>query len=193
MISEFIVSAANGNERPNVNSNLVSVQADAGSNASMNGTYQDPDGDAVTLSSSVGAVINNGGGGPIKTWTWNYVTKGGAADPKFVYVTGADTGLRKGQAAFNLTVNSAKPLAQDVLDDAIALLPGLPPKDAKKLQEAIDKLQEALNPAFWIDAQPRHRQGREQGLRPHEGRGQQAGRVDQEQLDPGLRSSKNDR
>jgi len=242
MISEFDVVAANGNERPNVNTNTTSVEVNEGQTASLTGTYQDPDGNAVTLSSSIGAVIDNGGG----NWTWNYLTTDGPDETQLVFVTATDSGGTKSQVAFNLKVNNLPPsvtitspangamflapaavtvtatatdpgsadvvtctfnwggggpdssivasggtcsrtntftipgtytitvtgddgdggtdtdtvtikiftamsLKQDVLAQATALLPGLPSREAKKLEEAIKKLGESLDPAFWID------------------------------------------
>jgi FtsP/CotA-like multicopper oxidase with cupredoxin domain len=147
MISEFDVVAANGNEAPHVNSDSTSAEADAGQVATMTGTYFDPDGDAVTLSSSIGSVTDTGGG----TWSWSYPTTGAPNESGLVYVTATDSGGLKGQVAFNLTVTGAISLKEDVLAQANALLPGLPASDAKKLGEAIVKLEQSLDPALWID------------------------------------------
>jgi len=147
MISEFDVVAANGNEAPHVNSDFTSVAVTAGETATMTGTYFDPDGDPVTLSASIGTVTDTGGG----TWSWSYPTTGAPNESQLVYVTATDSGGLKGQVAFSLTVNPAIALKQDVLAQANALLPGLPAKDARKLQDAIDKLGASLDPALWID------------------------------------------
>jgi hypothetical protein len=149
MISEFDVVSALGNEAPTVNSDATQVQVDAGQIAMMTGTYHDPDGDAVTLSSSIGSVIDTGGG----TWKWTYLTTGALGEPGPVYITGTDTAGLKGQAVFSLIVNpTAKSLKQNVLAQANALLPGLPKQDADKLEDAINKLGESLDPALWIDS-----------------------------------------
>ncbi len=47
MISELVVTDANGNEAPTVDVNGVSTTGDQGGVASMTGTYDDRDGDAV--------------------------------------------------------------------------------------------------------------------------------------------------
>jgi len=148
MISEFDVVSATGNEAPHVNSDAVSVAVDAGQIATMTGTYLDPDGDPVTLTASIGSVTDTGAG----TWEWSYLTTGAPGEPGPVYITGTDTAGLKGQAVFTLTVNpTAKSLKQNVLAQANALLPGLPQKEANKLEAAIKKLGESLDPALWID------------------------------------------
>ena len=64
----------NGNERPYVNADDDGGRRSTeGQTATMTGTYDDPDGDAVTLSASVGTVTPTGGG----NWTWSYPTTDG--------------------------------------------------------------------------------------------------------------------
>jgi hypothetical protein len=99
MISEFVVTTPDGFERPYVNANDTLIEATGGQNVSMQGTYVDTDGEAVTLSASIGTVTDNGGG----AWTWTYTTVGGEND--FVYITATDAGGRKDQALFELNVN----------------------------------------------------------------------------------------
>ena len=70
MLSEVVVTAPNGNERPDVNFDSSELTVTQGGTAMMTGTYKDPDGDPVTLSSSVGSVVDNGGG----KFTWTYPT-----------------------------------------------------------------------------------------------------------------------
>ena len=105
MISEFVVVDPGGNERPYVNANDTDVEANEGQAASMTGTFMDPDGDAVTLSSSIGSVTDNGGG----NWTWNYTTTDGPSESQLVYVTATDAGGHKDQIAFFLKVNNLLP------------------------------------------------------------------------------------
>jgi FtsP/CotA-like multicopper oxidase with cupredoxin domain len=102
MISEFVASAADGNERPNVNVNFGEQyhEALAGDMLSVNGTFMDRDGDAVTLSASIGTVTDNMDG----TWTWDY-TVTGAEGTQFVYITATDANALKDQALFHLMVN----------------------------------------------------------------------------------------
>ena len=101
MISEFVVSAADGNERPYVNVNPANtyVNANAGDVLSVPGTYFDTDGDAVTLTASIGTVTDNGGG----NWTWDYTTTG-IEGTQLVYITATDANGHKDQALFQLSV-----------------------------------------------------------------------------------------
>ena len=99
MISEFVVGAADGKERPYVNANGVEVEGNVGDSLTMHGTFVDTDGEAVTLSANVGTVTDDGGG----AWTWTYTATAG--DPPFVYITATDAGGRKDQALFALNVN----------------------------------------------------------------------------------------
>ncbi len=118
MLGELVVVAPNGNEKPDVNANVTTIEAHHGDTATVHGTYHDIDGDAVTLSASVGTVADNGGG----TWTWTDTV--GCGDPsQFVYITATDAGGRKDQAVFFLkTVNTTPtlhlpgPLSQDYHD-----------------------------------------------------------------------------
>ena len=96
MLSEFDVVAPDGNERPYINSNETELTGGASDTLTMHGTYSDPDGDAVTLSASIGAIVDDGSG----AWTWT----GSAAASQLVYVT-ADDGDQKDQIAFQLKIN----------------------------------------------------------------------------------------
>jgi FtsP/CotA-like multicopper oxidase with cupredoxin domain len=101
MISEFVVNASDGNERPyvNVGPDSTYVDANSGDALSVSGTYADMDGDAVSLAASIGAVTDNGGG----TWTWTYNATG-TEGTQLVYITATDAGGRKDQALFQLSV-----------------------------------------------------------------------------------------
>jgi FtsP/CotA-like multicopper oxidase with cupredoxin domain len=97
MLSELVVVAPNGNEKPDVNANATSLVAHQRETATMHGTYHDPDGDRVRLTASIGKVTDDGGG----QWTWTYTT--GDADPsRFVYITATDSQRLKDQAVFVL-------------------------------------------------------------------------------------------
>ena len=87
---------ARGNERPYINANETQLQGAASDTFSMDGTYSDPDGDAVTLTASIGTITDNADG----TWSWS----GSAAASQPVYVT-VDDGDQKDQAVFKLKVN----------------------------------------------------------------------------------------
>ncbi len=96
MLSELVVTAPNGNERPDVKvSDVEPPPVEQGKTATVTGTYRDPDGDPVTLSASVGSVADNGGG----NFTWTYPTAYTEAD-QLVYVTATDAGGLKGQVPF---------------------------------------------------------------------------------------------
>jgi FtsP/CotA-like multicopper oxidase with cupredoxin domain len=105
MISEFVVVAPDGNERPNVNADATSVTRDEGQTATVHGTYVDPDGDAVTLTASLGTVADNADG----TWTWTHDTTDGPDESQFVYVTATDGSGLSSQAVFRLEVNNLPP------------------------------------------------------------------------------------
>jgi FtsP/CotA-like multicopper oxidase with cupredoxin domain len=105
MISEFDVVAPNGNERPYVNADTTAVVVDEGHAAATSGTFKDPDGDAVTLSASLGTVTKNGGG----AWSWSYPTTDGPQQSQLVYITATDAAGQKDQAVFSLTVNNRPP------------------------------------------------------------------------------------
>jgi FtsP/CotA-like multicopper oxidase with cupredoxin domain len=104
MISEFNVTAPDGNERPNVNANVAVVTVDEGQTVTVQGTYQDPDNDPVTLTGPpVGTLTDNGNG----TWSWSYTTTDGVSN--VLYVTATDTKGLKNQTAFRLAVNNLAP------------------------------------------------------------------------------------
>ena len=103
MLSEIVVTAPNGNERPDVNVNASSATAQQGTEATMTGTYKDRDGNPVTLTASVGTVTDNGGG----TFTWKYPT--GTDNTQDVFVTATDSTGLKGQTAFALQVTNTPP------------------------------------------------------------------------------------
>ncbi|HEV7769334.1 MAG TPA: multicopper oxidase domain-containing protein [Solirubrobacterales bacterium] len=110
MLSELVITAPNGNERPDVNVDNSELAVTQGGTATVTGTYEDPDGsDPVTLSSSVGTVVDNGNG----TFTWTYPTT--AADStQIVYVTATDSNGLKGQIPFYLKVNPGSTPAANV-------------------------------------------------------------------------------
>jgi FtsP/CotA-like multicopper oxidase with cupredoxin domain len=104
MISELVVTDANGNEAPTVAVTGTTTTADQLGPATMKGTYDDRDGDAVTLSASTGTVTDDGGG----RWTWNE-TVGAEEKSSTVFITATDSKGNKGQAPFDLVVNPKAP------------------------------------------------------------------------------------
>src|SRR5205807_9048348 len=103
------VTNPNGNERPTVNVNGGGVTAAQGQTAQIQGTFNDPDGDPVTLTSSVGTVTKTGGRG----FTWSYPT--GTDTSRIAYITATDSNGLRGQIPFQLTVTPAINIGPPVL------------------------------------------------------------------------------
>jgi FtsP/CotA-like multicopper oxidase with cupredoxin domain len=105
MISEFDVVDASGNERPYIDTNAALVTVNEGQTATATGTFKDPDGDPVTLSASIGTVMDTGSG----TWSWSYTTKDGPAETQVVAITATDSHGHTSQAGVSLVVNNVPP------------------------------------------------------------------------------------
>jgi FtsP/CotA-like multicopper oxidase with cupredoxin domain len=108
MISELVVQqpgtpVANGKERPNINTNANQVSVNQGQTASITGTFNDIDGEPVTLASSVGTMTDSGGG----AYTWAFPT--GTANSQFVYLTATDASGMKSQMPVQLTIHNTAP------------------------------------------------------------------------------------
>jgi FtsP/CotA-like multicopper oxidase with cupredoxin domain len=115
MLSEVVVTSPTGKEKPFVNANTTLVDvANEGDIATAHGTFADNDGEAVTLSASIGSVTDDGGG----TWTWTYDTDGATVADQFVYITATDAGGRKDQAPFALHINNINAPPVVTVDDA---------------------------------------------------------------------------
>ena len=99
MISEFDVVAADGNERPYINADDTVVEGASSDALEVHGSYDDPDGDAVTLSASVGTITDDGDG---QHWTWTHT----GATSGLVYVMATDANGLADQVAFKLEINS---------------------------------------------------------------------------------------
>ena len=72
---------------------------------SNTGTLFDAGNDTLTLSASVGTVIDNGDG----TWSWSFDTSDGPDESQTVTITGTDSDGDSSIATFALTVNNAAP------------------------------------------------------------------------------------
>ena len=103
MISELVVLPANGKERPDINVAKTDVQVNQGQTATVTGTYFDVDNEAVTLSSSVGTMHDDGGG----NFSWRFPT--GTASSQFVYLTATNADGTKAQIPFFLTIVNLGP------------------------------------------------------------------------------------
>ena len=99
MISELDIVAADGNQRPFVNTALASVTVNEGQVAADTGTFSDPNSDPVTLTASIGTVVPTGPG----TWSWSFGTSRGPDQSQVVYITATDSHALKNQTAFQLT------------------------------------------------------------------------------------------
>jgi hypothetical protein len=106
MISELVVTAADGSEKPNVDVGGSWAYAPVGGTATRQGTFSHPDGDLMTLTASKGTVVPAGpaAGG---AWSWSF-TSAPADTPstEYVYITAADASGRKDQAVFRLKVGA---------------------------------------------------------------------------------------
>ncbi|MGQ9887962.1 MAG: hypothetical protein ACUVSX_05665 [Aggregatilineales bacterium] len=88
------------NRAPYVIPDQMVVVAVNGQMVTNTGQVIDLDGDLVTLTASVGTVVNNGNG----TWTWTFTPTNGPADSQTVIITGNDGRAGIGQGLFSLTV-----------------------------------------------------------------------------------------
>jgi FtsP/CotA-like multicopper oxidase with cupredoxin domain len=104
MLGELVVVPdSSGKERPDVNVDSSDVHVNAGATATVTGTYADPQGQPVTLTSSVGSVHDDGGG----HYTWTFPT--GSALSQIVYITATDTSGLKAQIPFSLDIKDLGP------------------------------------------------------------------------------------
>jgi len=89
----------------------ATVTVDEGQTAVNTGTFASDDG-AVTLSASVGTVIDAGGG----NWSWSFATADGPAQSQTVTITGTDHLDQDGEVTFNLVVNNVAPSVTIAVD-----------------------------------------------------------------------------
>jgi FtsP/CotA-like multicopper oxidase with cupredoxin domain len=104
MLSELVVVPASGNERPNINPDVATSGPKQGETAVMSGKFGDPDGDPVTITSSIGTIEQFNGSG---IWSWSFDT--GQAKSQLVYVTATDSNGLKGQTVFQLDIQNTPP------------------------------------------------------------------------------------
>lgn len=91
--------------QPVLDADQSSVVVDEGTTATMTGTFADPNGDAVTLSTSVGTVTDTGGG----TWSWSFTPYDGPTQGQTVTITGTDATGIVGETTFPLVVKNVAP------------------------------------------------------------------------------------
>jgi len=93
------------NAPPLLGADADPVTFDEGDVATNTGTYNDPEGNPVVLSASVGTVNDTGGG----TWSWSWQTSDGPPDSQTVTITGTDDKGESGDVSFQLTVDNVAP------------------------------------------------------------------------------------
>lgn len=108
-----IVIGPEANVAPVLASDQASVAVNETQTATNLGTVTDANGDTVSLSASVGAVVNNGDG----TWSWSFTTGDGPADSQTVTITGDDGQGGTSTTTFSLTVDNVAPTITGVTND----------------------------------------------------------------------------
>jgi len=110
---------SSGNQSPVLTADQDVIAVDEGQGAGVTGTVSDPDGDLVTLTASLGTILNHEDG----TWSWSFVTTDGPSQSQTVTITGDDGNGGIASASFNLTVNNVPPtiLEVDIPMDPVAV------------------------------------------------------------------------
>ena len=103
------------NAPPTLAADFADVTVDEGMQATNSGTFSDPGVDDITLSASLGTVIDNGDG----SWSWSWDTLDGPEDSATVTITATDSDGAATDVMFDLTVNNVAPVVS-VGDDATA-------------------------------------------------------------------------
>ena len=98
------------NQPPVLATDQASVSVNEGQTAANTGTVSDGEGDTVSLSASVGSVVNNGDG----TWSWSFLTSDGPTDSQTVTITGDDGQGGTSTTTFGLTVDNVAPTITSV-------------------------------------------------------------------------------
>ncbi|HYI14114.1 MAG TPA: DUF1326 domain-containing protein [Thermomicrobiales bacterium] len=123
MMSELVVTTADGKEKPNINVGGSWAYAPVGGTATRQGTFVHRDGRPMTLTATKGTVLPAGpsAGG---NWTWSYTSApGDPASVEYVYITATDSDGRKDQTVFRLQIGGAD-AASDVGDPHIRTVTG---------------------------------------------------------------------
>ncbi|HEX4494129.1 MAG TPA: choice-of-anchor Q domain-containing protein [Thermoanaerobaculia bacterium] len=101
------------NTPPALASNQASVTVNEGQTAANTGTVTDAENDPVTLTASVGTVINNGNG----TWSWSFATIDGPTQSQSVTITGNDGQGGTSTTTFALVVLNVPPTIVSVTNN----------------------------------------------------------------------------
>ncbi len=105
------IRVVSGDQPPVIAADHSSVIVEAGDTATNTGTYSDPDGDFVTLSSDPAGVDKIGG-----TWSWSWDSTGASLGDHTVTVTAAAAGAQT-SCTFTVTVEDTTAPALPVLSD----------------------------------------------------------------------------
>jgi subtilisin family serine protease len=89
---------------PTLTADAVSVTVDEGQTATNTGTFA-ADAPPVSLSASVGTVIDAGGG----AWSWSFPTVDGPSQTQTVTITATDSLAQEGEVTFDLIVENVAP------------------------------------------------------------------------------------
>ncbi len=93
------------NVAPSVAVDVSAITVNEGQGASNAGTFSDVGADTVTLSASIGTVVDNGDG----TWSWSFDTADGPDDGQVVTITATDSDGEETTVDFALTVDNVAP------------------------------------------------------------------------------------
>ena len=101
---DLAAALAAGSQAPVLSVTNAAVTANEGSQATNGGTATDPEGQAVTVTASVGAISQDGA-----NWTWSYTPPDGPGSSATVTITATDDKGATATKTFQLTVNNVVP------------------------------------------------------------------------------------
>jgi|GEM_PF-1741750 len=102
---DLLAALQEGNTGPSLTVTNASVTVNEGQTATNTGTFSDPEGNPVTLTTSVGAVVDTGG----SNWSWSFATTDGPTQSQTVTITATDDKGETGSVTYPLTVNNVAP------------------------------------------------------------------------------------
>ena len=102
---DLLAAVQDLNAAPVIGRDNANATVSEGQTATNTGTFSAPEGDAVTLSSSIGNVNDTGSG----TWAWSFATNDGPTQGQTVTVTATDDKGESSNVTFPLVVNNVAP------------------------------------------------------------------------------------
>jgi len=99
------------NEPPVITVAQSLITINEGEAASNSGTIDDPDGDPVTLSASVGLITNNNDG----TWSWSFSSTDGPSESQNIVINANDGNEGITEEVFTLVVNNVAPTIASII------------------------------------------------------------------------------